>query len=69
MNINLDNIKKNLPNGYGKIIAEKVGCSESLVWMVANGQKNNLEVTEALIELAETHKRKLQEMAERAARI
>ncbi len=45
-------LKEKLPRGYAKTIANKLDISESTVRKVLNGQRNNLNVIEAAIELA-----------------
>jgi hypothetical protein len=55
--------KKKLPLGFGKALAEKLGCSEALVRMVRSGLRNNYRVKKALLELAQENALKLKEQA------
>lgn len=55
----MDNVQKYLPKGSQKILADKLGVSESYVSKVLKGQRKNDAILESAIELAEEEKRKL----------
>lgn len=65
----INNIRRFLPHKFAAIIAEELSVSESLVYSVLNGSRENIKVAEALIRLAQNHKEKLREIEERAGKI
>lgn len=54
----LDKIKKWLPRGYAKNIAEELDVSTVTVYSVVGGKQNNERVIDALISLAIKNKEK-----------
>lgn len=67
--MNLEHLRKVLPNNWASLIAEKHGVSGAYVRMVFAGQRQNIEIADSIIELAARHKKKMQELQERAAAI
>jgi len=45
-------LKPFLPRGYAKDLATKFDVTESLVWMVANGDRNNPKILAEIVEIA-----------------
>lgn len=61
----LKRIKKWLPDGFIKVIAEKTEFSESLVEKFFAGAKYNRSIHECALKIAEQHKSELDELKER----
>lgn len=61
----LKRIKKWLPDGFIKAIAEKTEFSESLVEKFFAGAKYNKVIHECALKLAESHKEELMGLVER----
>ncbi len=57
-------IKKHLPKGWRKKIAEMCDCTEVLVSYVFNGRQENLIVADAILKLAEKEKARREAMRE-----
>lgn len=53
----LKKLKKSLPSGAAQMLAESQGVTQSYVRMVLNGDREDVELIEAAIELAEAQKR------------
>lgn len=67
--MNFKHLKKYLPKGYAAKVAEDCGVSESLVYQVFIGKKKNLDVAERLLDLADKHKKKMEEIQARSEAI
>ena len=67
--MDLKHLNKFLPRGYAAIVAKNCGVSESLVYQVLSGKKKNLDVAERLIDLADKHKKKMEEIQARSEAI
>jgi len=52
----LEKLKNSLPTGYIDLLAEKCDFSRSYVSQVINGERNNLKIIDAAIDLAKEEK-------------
>ena len=52
---NIFSIKKYLPRGYAKILAQKLNCSETMIYNCVNGLNRDTKIQTALIEMAENN--------------
>jgi len=59
----LNKLKKSLPKGYRDLIAEKLDCSVSLVDQVLAGTRKNIEIVDAAVNLALSHKAQIEELS------
>lgn len=59
-NPDVEKIKKWLPRGYGKQIAEKTGRSLPFIYQVVSGGTYNDEVYKALLDLALLNKKEIE---------
>lgn len=67
--ISFEYLTEVLPKKWAAIIAEKHQCSESLVYKVLRGDRTRLDILQSIIELAGAHKKKIEELHQRAAAI
>ena len=58
----LKKLRNSLPKGFRTTIAEQCNCSVSLVEQVLNGVRVNLDVVQAAVELAASHKSRIDEL-------
>lgn len=59
----LNKLKKSLPKGYRDLISEKLDCSISLVDQVLAGTRKNIEIVDAAVNLALSHKAQIEELS------
>jgi hypothetical protein len=59
----LNKLKKSLPKGYRDLIAEKCNCTTALVDMVLAGTRKNIEIVNAAVNLALSHKAQIEELS------
>jgi len=52
----LKKLRKNLPVGYSRVLAERTGYSQGMVMLVIQGHRNNYKILDAAILLAEETK-------------
>ncbi len=70
--INLTHLREILPSNWAGIIAEKHNVSDGFVRMVMRGVRDSqtaLEVATSIIELAGAHKKKIEEIQQKAEAI
>lgn len=54
------------PRGARAKIAQKFGVTEDYVSMVKNGRRNNIDITEAIIDEIESHHKRMAQIRARA---
>lgn len=67
--MNLKHLRKNLPNNWASEIAKKHGVTASYARLIMVGKRENTEIAFSIIMLAETHKKKILELQQRASEI
>jgi hypothetical protein len=70
--INLTHLREILPSNWAAIISEKHNVSDRFVRMVMSGDRDSqtaLEVATSIIELAGQHKKKIQDIQQKATEI
>ena len=61
----LNKLKKSLPKGYRDLIAEKCDCSIGLVDMVLAGTRKNIQIVDAAVNLALSHKTQIEALSDK----
>ena len=62
-NIDLEKLRNSLPHGCRNVIANRLNKSKRLVDFVLAGKRENMEIIRQAIEMAETHKIELENIA------
>jgi hypothetical protein len=66
MQMKLTSLKNYLPRNWATIIAENHGVTGAYVRYVMQGERINIDIAQSIVELAGAHKKKIQEIKERA---